>query len=149
MAAAGNSHGHDHAHGHDGEVHPLVGHLVPIRTLVLTGLALMVLTVITVAVRYVDVGEFNIWIALGVAVVKAALVVLVFMHLLWDRAFNSLMLVGSILFTVLLIAIAMTDTRMYNPDLYNGNPKVVQETLEAQAPYAPITRDKTTGPIGY
>lgn len=148
MAASGESHGGD-GHGHSGEPHPLVGHLVPIRTLVLTGLALLVLTVITVAVRYVDVGEFNIWIALGVAIVKAALVVLIFMHLLWDRSFNSLMLVGSILFVVLLIAIAMTDTRMYQPDLYNGNPRTVQDTLDAQAPFAPIAEDKTTGPIGY
>lgn len=140
---------HDH-HGHaGGEPHPLVGHLVPIRTLVLTGLALLFLTVVTVAVRYIDAGEFNIVIALGVAVVKAALVVLVFMHLLWDRSFNSLMLVGSIVFVVLLIGIAMTDTRMYNPSLYNGNPAAVQATLDTEAPYAPITADRRTGPIGY
>jgi cytochrome c oxidase subunit 4 len=140
---------HDH-HGHAaGEPHPLVGHLVPIRTLMLTGLALLFLTVVTVAVRYIDVGEFNIVIALGVAVVKAVLVVLVFMHLLWDRSFNSLMLVGSIVFVVLLIGIAMTDTRMYKPSLYNGNPSKVQETLDADAPYAPITADRRTGPIGY
>jgi cytochrome c oxidase subunit 4 len=148
MAASGDTHGSG-GHGHSGEPHPLVGHLVPIRTLVLTGLALLVLTVITVAVRYIDVGEFNIWIALGVAVVKAALVVLIFMHLLWDRSFNSLMLVGSILFVVLLIAIAMTDTRMYQPDLYNGNARTVQDTLDAKAPFAPIAEDRTTGPIGY
>ena len=140
---------HDpHAHA-GGEPHPLVGHLVPVRTLVLTGLALLFLTVVTVAVRYIAAGEFNIVIALGVAVVKAALVVLVFMHLLWDRSFNSLMLVGSIVFVVLLIGIAMTDTRMYNPSLYNGNAKVVQETLDADAPFAPITERATTGPIGY
>jgi cytochrome c oxidase subunit 4 len=140
---------HDH-HAHaGGEPHPLVGHLVPVRTLVLTGMALLFLTVVTVAVRYIDVGEFNIVIALGVAVVKAVLVVLVFMHLLWDRSFNSLMLVGSIVFVVLLIGIAMTDTRMYKPSLYNGNPAKVQETLDADAPFAPITADRRTGPIGY
>jgi cytochrome c oxidase subunit 4 len=125
---------HDH-HAHaGGEPHPLVGHLVPVRTLVLTGMALLFLTVVT---------------ALGVAVVKAVLVVLVFMHLLWDRSFNSLMLVGSIVFVVLLIGIAMTDTRMYKPSLYNGNPAKVQETLDADAPFAPITADRRTGPIGY
>jgi len=137
---------HDH---HGGEPHPLVGHLVPVRTLVLTGLALLFLTVVTVAVRYIDVGEFNIVIALAVAVVKAVMVMLVFMHLLWDRSFNSLVLVASILFVILLIAIAMTDTRMYRASEYNGNPKVVQETLDANAPHAPITKDRTTGPLGY
>jgi len=57
--------------------------------------------------------------------------------------------VASILFVILLIAIAMTDTRMYRASEYNGNPKVVQETLDANAPHAPITKDRTTGPLGY
>ena len=50
---------------------------------------------------------------------------------------------------VLLIAIVMTDTRMYKPSLYNGNAAKVQETLDADAPYAPITTDRRSGPIGY
>lgn len=143
-----SAHHDQHGHG-DGEPHPLVGHLVPVRTLVLTGLALLLLTVVTVAVRYIDVGEFNIVVALGVAVVKAVLVILIFMHLFWDRPFNSLVLVGSIIFVVLLVGIVMTDTRMYRPSLYNGNAKFVQEVLDADAPYAPITEDKTTGRLGY
>jgi len=127
-----------HGHGHDGD-HPLVGHVVPLNLLFATGLALLALTVVTVAVRYVDVGEFNIWIALGVAVVKAALVVMIFMHLRWDRTFNLLTLVGSMLFVVLLIVFAMMDVQQYLPQLNTGNPKLVEETLLKDAPYAPIT----------
>ena len=88
---------HGHSHGH-GEQHPLVGHLVPYSTLFATGGALLVLTVITVAARYIDLGEANIYLAIGIAVVKATLVSLFFMHLRWDRPFNLMVLVGSMLF---------------------------------------------------
>ena len=43
--------------------------------------ALMALTAITVAVAWVNLGSLNILVALGVAVFKASLVVLYFMHL--------------------------------------------------------------------
>ena len=134
--ASHSSHSHD-GHGH-GDGHPLVGHVVPLNMLFATGMALIALTVVTVAVRYVDVGEFNIWIALGVAVVKAALVILIFMHLKWDRTFNLLTLIGSILFVLLLIAFAMMDVHQYERQLTPGNPKAVAETLAKDAPYAPI-----------
>ena len=134
--ASHSSHSQD-GHGH-GDGHPLVGHVVPLSLLFATGLALIALTVVTVAVRYIDVGEFNIWIALGVAVVKAALVVLIFMHLRWDRTFNLLTLVGSILFVLLLITFAMMDVHQYQPQLAPGNPKGVAETLTKDAPYASI-----------
>ena len=43
--------------------------------------ALMALTAITVGVAWVDLGSINILVALGVAIVKATLVVLYFRHL--------------------------------------------------------------------
>ena len=97
----------DHGHGEH------VGHLVPVRYLVIAGLALLALTVITVAVRFVDLGEANMPIAMGVAVVKATIVALVFMHLRWDRPFNLLVLVGSILFVLLMLAFTSMDVRQY------------------------------------
>lgn len=42
--------------------------------------ALMVLTAITVAVAYVDLGPWNLPVALLIATLKATLVVLIFMH---------------------------------------------------------------------
>ena len=77
-----------------GDDHPIVGHLVPMSILVWTTIALLFLTVVTVAVRYVDVGEFNIVIAIGIAVLKATLVALFFMHLKWDRPFNQIVFVA-------------------------------------------------------
>ena len=122
--------------------HPLVGHLVPMWLLMLIGTTLLVLTVITVAVRYIDVGEFNMVIALGVAVVKATLVALFFMHLRWDRPFNLMVLVGSMLFVVLMMVFCMMDVGQNMPSENTGNPKNVQTYLDANAPFAPVTSKK-------
>ncbi len=135
------------AHGggaHD--VHPEVGHLVPTGTLVAAGLALLVLTVITVAVTKIDVGEFNLPIALGVAAIKATIVILVFMHLRWDRPFNLLVLIGSMLFVVLMMCFTMMDVSAYSPSFFKGNPPDAQTTLSASAPGAPVARDVQTPP---
>lgn len=136
-----HDHGHHHGHAH-GEPHPLVGHLVPYSTLFATGAALLVLTVITVAVRYVDLGEANIYIAIGIAVVKATLVSLFFMHLRWDRPFNLLVLVGSMLFVVLMMVFCMMDVGQNLPSENKGNPAKVQQYLDANAPFAPVTSKK-------
>ncbi len=133
---------HDAAAGsHAG--HPLVGHLVPISTLVATASALLVLTFITVAVRYIDIGEFNVWVAIGIAVVKASLVASFFMHLRWDRPFNLLVFVGCTAFVVLMMAFCVLDTSQYRATQYTGNPPLAQETLDAKAPAAPVARFKT------
>jgi len=137
--AAHQSHDHGHGHGH-GEPHPLVGHLVPYSTLFATGAALLVLTVITVAARYVDLGEANIYLAIGIAVVKATLVSLFFMHLRWDRPFNLMVLVGSMLFVVLMMVFCMMDTSQYRSTQFVGNPPEVEATLQANAPGAPVAR---------
>ncbi|MFZ4749868.1 MAG: cytochrome C oxidase subunit IV family protein [Phycisphaerales bacterium] len=135
--AAHDSHGHGH-----GEGHPLVGHLVPYSTLFATGGALLVLTVITVAARYVDLGEANIYLAIGIAVVKATLVSLFFMHLRWDRPFNLMVLVGSMLFVVLMMVFCMMDVGQNMVSENKGNPKNVQTYLDANAPFAPVTSKK-------
>ena len=56
-------------------------HIIPIQTYLKVFGALMFLTVLTVAVTYVDLGSFNIVLAMLIAIVKSALVLLFFMHL--------------------------------------------------------------------
>ena len=64
--------------------------------------ALLGLTIITVAVSRIHLGAFGNWtLGLLVAVVKASLVVLIFMHLKWEkRAW-----LGLVLFPLLLVGI--------------------------------------------
>ncbi len=98
------------AHSHDD--HGL-GHISPVWMLLGIFALLIFFTFITVAVTYIDLGAANIWIALAVAVVKAALVGLYFMHLRYDSPFNSLILVSAFLFLAIFIGFALMDTGEY------------------------------------
>jgi cytochrome c oxidase subunit 4 len=94
-----------------------VAHIVPVRILVGVFLALMVLTVITVAVTAFDFGEFNLWVAMIIATVKASLVVLYFMHLRYDSPFNAFVFACALAFLGLFLIIVMMDTVQYAPDV--------------------------------
>jgi cytochrome c oxidase subunit 4 len=100
------------AHGaHEG------AHAVPRRILIAVYAALLICTAITVAVSQIDLGEFNIVVALAVAVVKGALVALFFMHLFWDQPFNGVVLIAALLFVALFIGIALMDVHAYQVNM--------------------------------
>jgi len=126
--------GTDGTDRHETDAHQGVGHIVPISLLAIVGGGLLVLTVITVWVARFDFGPANIWIALGIAAVKGTLVVLIFMHLLWDRPFNGVVFVSSLAFVALFISFAMTDTFEYAPDVDTGDAPLVQQKLAELEP---------------
>jgi cytochrome c oxidase subunit 4 len=97
-----------------------VGHIVPLRVLFAVLATLLVLTYITVAVSWRDFGRFNLWIAIGIAVVKASIVLLFFMHLKYDKPFNAVIIITSIALLMLFIVIALDDTREYLPNQIPG-----------------------------
>ncbi|MHC5028152.1 MAG: cytochrome C oxidase subunit IV family protein [Planctomycetota bacterium] len=111
----------DHDHG--------VGHVVPLKILFATGTALLFLTFVTVWIAGFDFGAANIGIAMAVACLKASLVVLFFMHLRWDRPFNSFIFVGSIFFVGIFIAFALADSIAYRGDVIAGDGIDVQTKL--------------------
>jgi cytochrome c oxidase subunit IV len=77
MADHGTTHhGDSEAHGEH--------HVVPVSTYLLVFAALMVLLVVTLYAAYLNLGEWNLVIAVTIAVLKALLVVLFFMHLRWS-----------------------------------------------------------------
>ncbi|QDU35045.1 hypothetical protein KS4_31220 [Poriferisphaera corsica] len=88
-------------------------HAVPLRILFAVFAALIILTFLTVGVTKVDLGGLNIWIALGVAVAKAILVALYFMHLRWDSPYNSLILAVAFVFVGIFIGFALKDSLEY------------------------------------
>jgi cytochrome c oxidase subunit 4 len=100
---------------------PTLGHRVPLAVLAATLFALLVLTFITVSITLVpwlDLGRAgNLWIALGIATLKATLVALYFMHLRYERPFNAVVLVCALLFVMLFCSLVLMDTRAYQPDI--------------------------------
>lgn len=126
-----------HHHPLEPDEHPEhgVGHVVHPKVLIATGGGLLVLTVITVFAANVDFEKFdlrelNIFFALLIAVVKATLVCLFFMHLRWDRPFNAFVLVTSLALVALFIWFAMTDTSEYQHEIIKGESAVIQAELE-------------------
>jgi cytochrome c oxidase subunit 4 len=71
--------------------------------------ALMVLTAITVFVAFIDLGALNFPVALGIAVTKATLVILFFMHAKWSSRLVKLVIGGAFFFLFVLLTLTMTD----------------------------------------
>jgi len=92
-------------------------HVVPLRVLLAVWGALLVLTLVTVAATWVDLGTLNLWLALGIATFKSSLVALYFMHLRYDRPFNAIVFVTALVFVMLFAALALMDTVEYQADL--------------------------------
>lgn len=97
--------GHGHGHGADH-----VPHVLPLKLYIATWLTLLVLTVVTVAASYVDLGSANLAIALLIATVKAGVVAFIFMHLRWDHRFHTLIFLSSLIFLAIFIGFTMFDT---------------------------------------
>ena len=71
--------------------------------------ALLFLTFITVAVAQFDFGSANMLIAMGIASVKASLVIAFFMHVKYDTAINKIVFLSSFLFLSLLFVFTLAD----------------------------------------
>ena len=84
-------------------------HVTPRKTYYTIFAALLTLTMLTVAVARVDLGPFNTIVALTIAVTKAVLVVLYFMHLRYSTRLTKLVVVGGFLWLALMIGFTMTD----------------------------------------
>lgn len=92
-------------------------HISPIRTYLAVALGLFVLTGITVAASFIDLGAFNIALALAIASVKALLVALFFMHLFYDNKLYLIVFGAALFFLTIFITLTMFDTS-YRGEIY-------------------------------
>ena len=79
------------------------------RTLLMIFGALVMLTLITVAASEISLGAWEVWVSLGIAGIKAMLVAAYFMHLRYDKSFNGLVFISSLLFVALFLAFTLMD----------------------------------------
>ncbi len=90
--------------------HPdYVGHVVPAKMYVVIWATLMVLTATTVFAATLELGVFNIVLALLIATLKGTLVVLFFMHLRYSTKLTMVTVVASIFWLFILFSLTMTD----------------------------------------
>lgn len=106
----GDTHHDAHEHG--------IAHVASLKVLLGTWIALMILTGVTVLATKVDFGpSMNLGIAMAIAVFKATLVVLFFMHLYYDKLFHSVILVGGLLGAALFVGFALMDSSQYQESI--------------------------------
>lgn len=72
-------------------------------------LALLVLTVLTVVVAWQDFGFMNTPIALGIAGLKASLVVIFFMGVRYNTPLTKVVVVGGFAWLIILFALTLND----------------------------------------
>ncbi len=84
-------------------------HIVPRTTYFLIFALLMVGTAATVGAAYLDLGPMNNVVALGIAVAKATLVVLFFMHVKYSTRLTWAVVMGSVFWLGILLALTMGD----------------------------------------
>jgi cytochrome c oxidase subunit 4 len=84
---------------------------------------LLIFTGTTVITGRMDLGDYNIVLALVIASIKAALVVLFFMHMTEAAGTNRLIFIVSVIFTVVMMTGVFGDLLTRNPmTLPTGNP---------------------------
>ena len=93
----------EHAHAHEDHV------LVPYRVYFAVWIGLLALTVVTVAVSYVDMKNVTVLTAMLIATVKATLVLLYFMHIRFERPLYLGMIIATLVTYAIFIGLTFSD----------------------------------------
>lgn len=91
-------------------------HIVSPKLYGLIFVALMAFTITTVAVAFVNLGPFNIVVALAIASIKAVLVILFFMHMRYSPRRTQLVLVCGFFWLAIMLLLTLADYRTRPPE---------------------------------
>lgn len=94
------------------------GHVVPVKNYVFVFVALIILTLATTGIAYIDLGAFNTVVALAIAVTKMLLVVMFFMHLGSSSTLLKVVFIGAFLWLAIMVTLTLGDelTRSWSPN---------------------------------
>jgi cytochrome c oxidase subunit IV len=85
------------------------GHVSPKSVYYLIFGSLMVLTAVTVGVAFLPLGQFNFPVAIAIAITKATLVILFFMHVKYSSRLTKMVVGMAFFFLAILLGLTMTD----------------------------------------
>jgi len=88
---------------------PHAEHIDSVKTYALVLLVLLAATILTAFVATLDLGPFNIVVALGIAVGKMLLVALFFMHVRYSTNLTRLVIVGGMVWLAILLLLTLID----------------------------------------
>jgi cytochrome c oxidase subunit 4 len=84
-------------------------HIVPVRIYLIIFVTLLVLTGVTTAVAYVNLGPLNVVVMLLIAFFKASLVILYFMHVRFTGRLTQVAAVSGFAWLAILIVLTLSD----------------------------------------
>ena len=87
----------------------MTGHIVPTRVYYTIFAILMFCTYLTVQIAFFDLGPLNVVAALVIAVFKATLVILFFMHVKYSTKLTWAVVIGSVFWLGILLTLTMSD----------------------------------------
>jgi len=85
------------------------GHVSPKSTYYAIFGALMLLTAITVTIAFINLGTLNFPVALSIAILKATLVILFFMHVKYSSQMTKLICGSAFFFLLILFVLTLSD----------------------------------------
>jgi cytochrome c oxidase subunit 4 len=83
--------------------------VIPVRLYALVFLALIALTIVTTEISRIDLGEYNFIVAITIAVIKAMLVILFFMHVKQSSSMTKLFVAAGFFWMAILIVFVLSD----------------------------------------
>jgi cytochrome c oxidase subunit 4 len=115
----------------------MAGHISPKGTYYAIFGILMVLTGLTVYVAYQPLGSANFPVAIGIAITKATLVILFFMHAKYSSRLTKLFVGTAFFFLAILLGLSLTDYMSRGMKTYPGGAGGAGYGVRAPAPAAP------------
>jgi cytochrome c oxidase subunit 4 len=91
------------------ELEEVQHHIVSPAIYIVVGLVLLAFTALTVGASYIEMGVFNAVVALAIAVIKAMLVVLFFMHVKYSTKLTKLTVFAGLFTFMALVGMTLAD----------------------------------------
>lgn len=107
--------------------------ITPRKTLIQVFVVLVLLTITTVVTSRMDLGAYNVPLALFIALIKASFVVLIFMALRHDNRVNAVVFSIGVAFVLLFLVFVLFDTAFRGdlPNTVEGT--IMEEEVENEA----------------
>ena len=117
MSTNSHAHAEDHSHGH---------YVVPIRNYVINACALAMLMTLTIVASHFNLGSMNAFVAIAIAVAKAALIVLFFMNTYYNTRLTWVFVIFSFFWLMILFGMFLPDYLARDfadqPDAWSSTP---------------------------
>jgi len=111
-------------------------HIAPLKLYFFVFFSLLILTLVTWQIAYIDLGRWNTVVALLIAICKASLVGAFFMHLRWSSSIIRLVLFAAVFWLAIMVTLTTGDF-FSRSQVSHVRPWQASSSISRPAPGAP------------